>query len=269
MLRAHLPARAEHDSPQWQVSGVRARVHVHISSYETVFLTPAVFSKGTVFCGTMQSPSLRHVFHQGFGHRSPVVQDSFPQGLTAQTEKDKCFVWSWRPDSSTGTGKWNFIRSLIRSSCFSAALSVTVHRANLIRVPLLASARSSIWGLRAALFNARFVGTPANRCEISNYISKNAIDLTFLTETWLRFHGDEAKIADLAPSATPSSPSHAPPVGVALLSFSRPVFLLTSLSSPTLASLITPLNSFKSQSQCSGVFCIFSVCIGLLPTAKK
>ena len=28
-----------------------------------------------------------------------------PTWLAAQTENGKCFVWSWRPDSSTGTGK--------------------------------------------------------------------------------------------------------------------------------------------------------------------
>ena len=88
--------------------------------------------------------------------------------------------------------------------------SVTVHRTNLIRVPLPASARSSVSGLRATLFNARSVGTPEKRCEISNYINDNAIDLMFLTETWLRSHGDEAKIADLAPS------------GYAVKSFPRP-----------------------------------------------
>ena len=80
--------------------------------------------------------------------------------------------------------------------------------------------------LRAALFNARLVGTPEKRCEISNYINDNAIDLMFLTETWLRSHGDEAKIADLAPS------------GCAVKSFLRPsrgggiaVIFRTSLSS--------------------------------------
>ena len=107
------------------------------------------------------------------------------------------------------------VSSLLSAPLAPAARSVTVHRAILIRVPLLASASSSVSALRVALFNARSVGTPEKRCEISSYINDIAIDSMFLTETWLRSHGDEAKIADLAPSATPSSPSHAPPVGMA------------------------------------------------------
>ena len=103
-----------------------------------------------------------------------------------------------------------FLSSLLSVPLASVARSVTVHRANLTRVPLLASARSSVSGLRAALFNARSVGTPEKRCEISNYINDNAIDLMFLTETRLRSHGDEAKIANLAPS------------GYAVKSFPRP-----------------------------------------------
>ena len=118
------------------------------------------------------------------------------------------------------------LSSLLSASLASAARSVTVHRENLIRVPLQASARSSVSGLHAALFNARFVDTPEKRCEISSYINDNAIDLMFLTETWLRSHGDKAKIADLVPS------------GYAVKSFPRPfrgggiaVIFRTSLSS--------------------------------------
>ena len=70
------------------------------------------------FCVLCHVPSLHHIFHQGFGHRLLVAQELFPLGWMVQTEKDKCFVWSWRPDSSTGTGKWNFIHSLICSSSF-------------------------------------------------------------------------------------------------------------------------------------------------------
>ena len=93
------------------------------------------------------------------------------------------------------------LSSLLPAPLAFAARSVIVHRANLIPVPLQASARSSVSGLRAALFNARSFGTPEKkRCEISNY----------LTKTWLCSHGDEAKIADLASS------------GYAVKSFPRP-----------------------------------------------
>ena len=153
-------------------------------------------------------------------------------------------------------------------------VSVTVHRANLIRVPLQASARSSVSGLRAALFNARPFGTPEKRCEISNYINDDAIDLMFLTKTWLCSHGDEAKIADLAPCgyAVKFFPRPSRGDGIAVIfktGLSSHLTVDQSFFSPHLASLITPLNSFKSQSHYSGVFCIFSVCIGLLPTKKK
>ena len=46
-------------------------------------------------------------------------------------------------------------------------------------------------------FNARYVGTPQRRCEISNYINDKATDWMFLTETWLFSQGDKGKIADL------------------------------------------------------------------------
>ena len=64
---------------------------------------------------------------------------------------------------------------------------------------LLASAHSTVAGLRVALFNARSVGTPERRCDISTDIDGTAINLMFLTETQLHSHGDEAKIADVAP----------------------------------------------------------------------
>ena len=38
------------------------------------------------------------------------------------------------------------------------------------------------------------------RCEISTFIKDNAVDLFFVTETWLSAQGNEAKAAELAPS---------------------------------------------------------------------
>ena len=37
-------------------------------------------------------------------------------------------------------------------------------------------------------------------CEVSTFIKHNDADLLFVTETWLRAHGDEAKTVELAPS---------------------------------------------------------------------
>ena len=38
------------------------------------------------------------------------------------------------------------------------------------------------------------------RCEISTFIKDNGVDLSFLTETWLRAQGGEAKTVEIAPS---------------------------------------------------------------------
>ena len=50
-----------------------------------------------------------------------------------------------------------------------------------------------------SLFNARSVGTSRKRTEICNFITDSDVDIMFLTETWIRPSGDEAKCADLAP----------------------------------------------------------------------
>ena len=49
------------------------------------------------------------------------------------------------------------------------------------------------------MFNACSVGTPEKRTEIADFIIDLCVDVLFLTETWLRQAGDEAKCADLAP----------------------------------------------------------------------
>ena len=55
-------------------------------------------------------------------------------------------------------------------------------------------------GFRIALFNAQSVGSSEKRAEISTFVTDTRIDLLFITETWLNPRGDEAKIAELAPS---------------------------------------------------------------------
>ena len=54
-----------------------------------------------------------------------------------------------------------------------------------------------------ASFNAQSVkgnDMACNRCEISTFIKDNGVDLSFVTETWLSAHSDEAKTVELAPS---------------------------------------------------------------------
>ena len=65
-------------------------------------------------------------------------------------------------------------------------------------------------GLRVGLFNAQSAGSAEKRAEISTFIHDYSVDLLFLTETWFKSCGDEAKIAELAPS------------GYAARSFPRP-----------------------------------------------
>ena len=48
------------------------------------------------------------------------------------------------------------------------------------------------------VFNAQSVGPKDKRTEIVEFICDECIDM-FLTETWMRSHGDEAKYADLTP----------------------------------------------------------------------
>ena len=43
------------------------------------------------------------------------------------------------------------------------------------------------------------VGPRDKRTEIVEFICDECIDIMFLTETWMRRHGDEAKYADLTP----------------------------------------------------------------------
>ena len=40
----------------------------------------------------------------------------------------------------------------------------------------------------------------SKRFEIATFVEDNAVDVMFVTETWFSAHGDEAKIAELAPS---------------------------------------------------------------------
>ena len=49
------------------------------------------------------------------------------------------------------------------------------------------------------VFNAQSVGPKDKRTEIVEFICDECVDIMFLTETWMRSHGDEAKYADLTP----------------------------------------------------------------------
>ena len=53
--------------------------------------------------------------------------------------------------------------------------------------------------LKIGLFNAHSVGTKARRIQIVEFLQDQFIDILFLTETWLKTEGDEAKHAHLCP----------------------------------------------------------------------
>ena len=49
------------------------------------------------------------------------------------------------------------------------------------------------------VFSAQSVGPRGKRTEIVEFTRDECIDVIFLTETWIRSHGVEAKCADLKP----------------------------------------------------------------------
>ena len=54
--------------------------------------------------------------------------------------------------------------------------------------------------LKMSLFNARSVGTKEKGVAISDFIVDNAVDIMFVTQTWLKTYDDEAKCADITPT---------------------------------------------------------------------
>ena len=94
--------------------------------------------------------------------------------------------------------------SVISSTAFTSVPTCSVNRPsvnfdNLIQVPLSSQPQDRQGQLCVDLFNACSVGTPEKRTEIADFIIDLCVDILFLTETWLRQAGDEAKCADLAP----------------------------------------------------------------------
>ena len=80
---------------------------------------------------------------------------------------------------------------------------------NLITIPLQTKPTLAN-DISIALFNARSVNSPEKRTEINTFITDENIQLMFLTETWLRARGDDARCSDLTPA------------GYSIRSFPRP-----------------------------------------------
>ena len=112
-------------------------------------------------------------------------------------------------------------QTTLPNSTAATGLSDNRRHRDLISVSLQPDSQSFNADFRTALFNAQSVGSSEKRAEISTFVSDNGIDMLFITETWLNPRGDEAKIADLAPSGYSARSSPAAPVVVGSLSFSE------------------------------------------------
>ena len=74
---------------------------------------------------------------------------------------------------------------------------------NLIEINIinnLSSKSTCKESFRIGLFNARSVGTDEKRTEIKEFVTDQAIDISFQTETWLRLSDDEIKCTALTSS---------------------------------------------------------------------
>ena len=90
--------------------------------------------------------------------------------------------------------------SLYQSLYLSLSLSLYLSLSLSISLSISLYISTNTTGFRIALFNAQSVGSSEKRAEISTFVTDTRIDLFFITETWLNYRGDEAKIAELAPS---------------------------------------------------------------------
>lgn len=87
--------------------------------------------------------------------------------------------------------------------------------------------------LSVCVFNAQSVGKKSKRIDIVEFIRDENVDIMFLTETWLKTHGDESKHADLTPAGycLKSLPRATRAGGVAVLVREHfPVVITTSFS---------------------------------------
>ena len=89
---------------------------------------------------------------------------------------------------------------------------------NLINIPFISPPTSNSC-LQVACFNARSVGSSSRRTDICDFIIDNNVDVLFITETWLKQDGDEAKLFDLTPAgySIKSFPRNSRGGGIAIL----------------------------------------------------
>ena len=93
-------------------------------------------------------------------------------------------------------------------------------RRNLINVHSISNSTKTLSGLRVGCFNAPSVQRNCDkRTEISTSICDQHMDILFITETWLRPHGDEGRLHDLTPTRyiTKSFPRESRGGGIAVV----------------------------------------------------
>ena len=151
-------------------------------------------------------------------------------------------------------------QTTLPNSTAATGLSDNHRHRDLIYVSLQPDSQSFNAGFRTVLFNAQSVGSSEKRAEISTFVSDNGIDLLFITETWLNPRGDEANIADLAPSgySARSFPRRSRGGGLAVIfrdTLATNLRLKLSLTSTTHHS-----NSFRCLSPFKLVLCTLCAC---------
>ena len=74
-------------------------------------------------------------------------------------------------------------------------------RRNLINVHSISNSPKTLSGLHVGCFNAQSVQQNCDkRTEISTFICDQHMDILFITEIWLKPHGDEGRLHDLTPA---------------------------------------------------------------------
>ena len=183
-----------HASLHVQLSNIQNNVH-HVSEQEntgTVSFLP-VFAEPS-HCYTRDQPMSMQPATldpsltpppQRAGHRMPSSAQTFLQRWPAKTTRDfRCLQYSCtrcRAENISGEHT---------KSHYSIDQKITSeHTDHLYHLNKL----------KVCLFNAQSVRTKDKCAAINHFLCNEDSDVIFLMETWLRSHGDEAKLVDFAP----------------------------------------------------------------------
>ena len=100
-----------------------------------------------------------------------------------------------------GRRKQHAIKDIDTDLRTSTCSYTRMDRRNLINVHSISNSKKTLSGLRVGCFNAQSVQRNCDkRTENSTFICDQHMDILFITETWLRPHGDEGRLRDLTPA---------------------------------------------------------------------